>query len=260
MTDHEPHVSDLRWDRLLAGELASEERDAALAHAATCDACAVRHRELSALQAAFALPMPTLSRLPRIDGAATAALASTPVDELAAARARRRSRAMWLAPLSVAAAAAALVLVVGRRETTPSGELTKGDDGPALALSVEQAGRLVSLGAGDVVHPSDRLQATYSAQVDGFGAVIARDGAGTTSTYVPSSGDVMVKLPAATEAAFPESTILDDVTGTERIAIVWCAEARPLAPLVAAMRTDAPLAAPPGCHVRELALAKRASR
>jgi len=246
VTDNEPHVSDLRWDRLLAGELASEERDAALAHAASCAACAARQRDLTAQRDAFVHPIPSFKTL-AVTG-----------DDLAEARARRRARAMWIAPLGVVAAAAAVLVVVRLRSNPPTGELTKGD-GPALVLSVEQAGRLASLGAGDVVHPNDRLQATYSARVDGYGAVLSRDGAGTATAYVPSTGDVMVKLPAATDAAFPESTILDEVTGAERIAIVWCAELRPLAPLLAAMRTGAPLAAPDGCHVRELELAKQAA-
>src|SRR5262249_28722397 len=51
--DHEPHVSDLRWDLLLAGDLPDELRTAAYDHSAGCNTCATRMRELTAERDAF---------------------------------------------------------------------------------------------------------------------------------------------------------------------------------------------------------------
>jgi hypothetical protein len=71
-------------------------------------------------------------------------------------------------------------------------------------------------------------------------------------------GDTMVALPAGTERSFPRSTVLDDVVGSELIAIVWCAAPQPLAPLVEELRVTRQLAPRAGCTVRLVALEKRA--
>ncbi|HEY6036630.1 MAG TPA: hypothetical protein VIV58_20275, partial [Kofleriaceae bacterium] len=57
-----PHVSDLRWDRLVAGELTDAERADALAHADACAACANRRAEIRAGFEAFATVAPALPR------------------------------------------------------------------------------------------------------------------------------------------------------------------------------------------------------
>ena len=74
---------------------------------------------------------------------------------------------------------------------------------------------------------------------------------------MPPSGENMVPLAPGRERSFPLSTILDDTLGDERIAIVWCETAYPLAPLLAALREGRPIAAPDDCTVREVTLDKR---
>lgn len=234
MIDH-AHISDLRFDRLFAGELSVAERDLAHAHVDHCVTCGARLRELEAERAAFVLrPLPL-------------GLAPRP---------RFRPRWWWTAPISALAAAAIAVVFLKSGVDAPDGERTKGSDGPQLLLMAGQADQLVAVVSDDAVHPGDYLQAGYTAMHPGFGAVLSRDGAGHASTYVPASGDAMVALPAGTERSFPASTILDDVIGTERIAIVWCKEARPLAPLVAELGTSGTLEARDGCTMRVIALAK----
>jgi hypothetical protein len=231
------HVSDLQWDRLLAGELSADAGDAARAHAAGCAACEARLRTLTAERDAFRL---------------------RPIAFPLAHAPRRRWR-WWLAPLAPLVAAAAVLLVLRAREGEPGepGERPKGT-GPVLVLAAGQPGALVPVGAGDLVRPGEYLQAGYTAARDGFGAVLSRDGAGSVMTYVPARGDAMVALPAGADRSFPQSTVLDDVVGAERIAIIWCEAAHPLEPLLADLRAGRPLAAPAGCTVRELALDKRA--
>jgi hypothetical protein len=230
MTDH---VSDLQWDRLLAGELTAGAGDAAHAHAAGCVACAARLRELTAERDAFRLrPIAIpLSRAPR-----------------------RWWR--WAVPLVPVLAAAAVLLVVRARPDDP-GERPKGV-GPVLLLSVGRPGALVAVASGDVVGPGEYLQAGYTTARDGFGAVLSRDGAGSVTAYVAARGDQMVALPAGVERSFPQSTVLDDVIGSERIVIVWCEAAQPIAPLIAELQQARALALPAGCSSREVVLDKRA--
>jgi hypothetical protein len=232
VTDHD-HISDLRWDRLLAGDLPDDQRREAEAHAAGCAACGARHRELLAEQGAFAL------RPKAIDFAAKP----------------KRSRWWWSAPIGALAAAAVLVIVVTRKPPA-GGERSKGDGKPALLLSAGRQDALAPVRTGDSIRPGDSLQAGYTSAQDGFGAVLALDGAGQAMAYVPASGTAMVALPAGTDRSFPSSTVLDDTLGTERIAIVWCETPQPLEALVAELRATQTIADRDGCATRIVALDK----
>jgi hypothetical protein len=240
------HVSDLQWDRLLAGELAVEASAAAHAHAARCTACAARLRALTAERNTFQLrPIP-----------------------ISLSRPRRR----WLPALIPVAAAAAVLIALhvrpGPGDDGPA-ERTKGRigthvtsaspgiHGTALLLSAGRPEALLSVASGDVVRPGDYPQAGYTAARSGFGAVLSRDGAGSATAYVPPGGDQMVPLAPGGERSFPLSTILDATLGDERIAIVWCEMPHSLAPMLAALRDGRPIVAPDDCTVREVILDKR---
>jgi hypothetical protein len=245
------HVSDLQWDRLLAGELAAEAAAAAHAHAGRCTPCAARLRELTAEHDAFRVRPIAISL----------------------SRPRRR----WLPALIPVAAATAAVLIAlrirpepGHERPVESSTRTKGHiathPSPASPEIIHDTELLMSAGgrdalrpvsSGDVVHPGDHLQAGYTATRSGFGAVLSRDGAGSVTSYVPPGGKEMVPLAPGRERSFPLSTILDATLGDERIAIVWCETAHPLAPLLAALRDGRPIAAPDDCTVREVTLDKR---
>jgi hypothetical protein len=227
----EAHVSDLRWDRLLAGELAEVDRADALAHAETCSACAARRMEITAGFDAFANLAPALPR-------------------------RARPLRFVAAFATVAIAAAAVILVVNRPSNS-GGERTKGGTGPKLMLAAGARARIAPVLSGDRVAPGDSVQAAYTATRDGFGAVIARDGSGAVSAYVPAQGDAMVALPRGTLRSFPGSTILDDVVGAQVVVIVWCEAAQPIAPLVAELRATGSVTAPAGCTVERIELEVR---
>jgi len=223
-----PHVSDLRWDRLVAGELSDAERADALAHADACAACSSRHAEIAAGFEAFATVAPALPR-----------------------RAPRWPR-VAVAVGAIAVAAAALVVVL----RPPAGEATrtKGGSGPHLMLAAGPRDRIAPVVSGDRVRPGDSIQAAYTAATDGFGAVLARDGRGATTAYVPARGDAMVALPAGTLRSFPASTILDDVAGAQVVAIVWCEASVPIAPLVRELQATGRVAPPAGCTVDHVEL------
>jgi anti-sigma factor RsiW len=230
----EPHVSDLRWDRLLAGELTETDRVEVLAHAEACATCAARRSEITSGFEGFANVAPALPRrVPR--------------------------RRMVVAVATVVAMAAAVILVV-RAPSSETTERTKGGAGPHLMLAAGPRARVAPVVSGDRVQPGDSVQAAYTTTRDGFGAVVARDGSGATSAYVPAEGDAMVALPAGIRRSFPGSTILDEVAGTEVVVIVWCETAHPLAPLIGELRATGNLTAPAGCTVDRVELDVRGAR
>lgn len=194
MSEHS-HISDLRFDRLLAGELGGDAAAAVRADAAGCERCAARLAELTRDSEAFAARPPLVAM-------------------------SRRRRGWWIAAPVVLAAAAAVVLLV-RARPPDSGTRIKGG-GVQLMIEAGPRDALAVVASGDRIHPDDYLQVRYSAKTDGFGAVLSRDGAGSVSVYVPASGGDMVALPAGELQPFPESTRLDDVLGDERVFVVWC--------------------------------------
>jgi len=226
----EPHVSDLRWDRMLAGDLAEADRAEALAHAEHCQACAARHVELSADFAAFATIAPPLPR-----------------------RVRPQRIVAAIAALAIAAG----VVIVVRSPSDAPAERTKGTPGPRLMLAAGSRERLAPVMSGDRVKPGDSVQAAYTATRDGFGAVIARDGSGAVAAYVPARGDAMVALPAGTLRSYPGSTILDEVVGAQIVEIVWCETAQPIAPLIAELRAAGTATAPASCTIERVELEVR---
>ena len=226
------HVSDLRWDRLLAGELADADRAEVLAHAEVCSTCAARRAEITAGFDAFANVAPALP--------------------LSKSSHRTSSRRIIAAVGAVVAVAAGVLLVL--RAPSQSTTRTKGTDGAKLMLAAGPRERLVPVVSGDRVRPGDSLQAAYTSTRDGFGAVLARDGSGATAAYVPAEGEAMVALPAGTMQSFPGSTILDEVRGAQAVVILWCESSRPLAPLLAELRASGTVTAPPGCTVDRVEL------
>jgi hypothetical protein len=217
------HVSDLRWDRLLAGELSAEAAARVRSDAATCDACTARLAELTREHHAFAQQAIPIHR-------------------------RRR----WLVAVPALAAAAAIVVALTPRSAPE--ERVKGSGRASLLLT---AGQRV-LVSGDRLRPGDRLQAGYHARDAGCGAVLSRDGSRRATAYVPSRGEVMIALPPGEAAAFPESTILDDVTGEEIVVVMWCASQHALGPLLTELEARGAVAAPEDCTQLHVVLDKRA--
>ncbi|WP_437730772.1 DUF4384 domain-containing protein [Sorangium sp. So ce1335] len=251
--------SDLRLDRLLAGELESAEQQATRAHLDGCARCAARFAALEAGRAAFLADPPPL-RLP------------------AAAPAARRPLARSLFPAVTAALGAAAVLAAALFVHQPPAPPAppRGDAPGATLAPAEQGtrtkgaggrigfyvarGEVVSPGGpGEVVHPDDRLQFTYSAAEAGYFALLSVDGAGKGSIYYPA-GDVAAPIQPGEGVPLPSSVVLDGTLGAEVLYGLFCDAPVALEPLRAALESapERP-PAPAGCRVDRVSLDKRAA-
>jgi hypothetical protein len=191
-------LSELALERLRLGESSDVE---GRTHLAGCSRC-------GALLAALA------------DGAAT-----LPPRRVTAPR-----RSRWPSLVGAALAMAAAVAIVAW-VPKPEGEGTRRKGGAGavrLGFFVRHDGGVRRGGDGERVVPGDALRFTVSAAASGWLAVVSRDGADQISVYYPTGGATLAPLDAGAEVALPGSTILDGVTGRERICAVVCPLPLPL--------------------------------
>jgi hypothetical protein len=218
------HLSELRIDRMLAGELTPGETAAMRDHAVGCQACDALLDGAIAAQRAFASAhRPLLLPI------------ATPIT---AARARRRTAVF--ATAGALAAAAALLLVWPRGDA--AAVRTKG--GPMIGGYVSHDGLVYRVGQDERVMPGDRLELFTTATQPGWFAAISDDARGTRSVYVEPRF-----IEAGPEEVVPLSIELDGTLGREVVAGIFCA-----APID--MRAIEPASPPAGCTVDRLALVK----
>ncbi|WP_437934608.1 DUF4384 domain-containing protein [Sorangium sp. So ce341] len=284
--------SDLRFDRLLAGELAAAEEQATRAHLDGCGRCAGRLAEIEAGRAAFLAAPPPLRAPPAPQAAAPAvrrlrpralvpaglrARALIPAGLRARALIPAGLRARALVPAVTAALGAAAVLAVALNVGVRPREEQRGDDRGARPPPAAQGARikggsgrigfyvargdaLAPGGPGEVVHPNDRLQFTYSTVDAGFFALLSVDGARKASVYFPA-GDVAAPIQPGEQVPLPSSVVLDGTLGAETVYGLFCESPVALEPLRAALESapERP-PAPEGCRVDRVSLDKRAAR
>ncbi|MDC0678711.1 DUF4384 domain-containing protein [Sorangium atrum] len=244
-------LSDLTLDELMAGQLDAAAAQEASAHVAGCPRCSARRSGMEAARASFTASAPPL----RLARGAPAARAAEKV------RPPRR----WLAPAAASAlAAAAAALFFFRFHAAPEGrdaeipgERIKGAE--RIGFYVKRGGSVLPGGAGERLQPGDAIQFTYSSAEAGYLVILSVDGASQASVYYPS-GPVAARIEPGREVLLPQSTVLDDTLGTERIFGLFCSEAIAVEPLRAALAAhpDAP-PAPPGCDVDALTAEKAAA-
>ncbi|HUS63414.1 MAG TPA: hypothetical protein VMZ28_02685 [Kofleriaceae bacterium] len=228
-------VSDLRFDRMLAGEMDAAGAAEVRQHASGCVVCAARLREIEV----DAAPLPSLPVRAR------------------APRAPWFRRAFALPAFGLAAAAAVILLLVMRGDGD-------GDDGGTrlkgrahLSLFVSHGGEVRPAGPGDVVAPGDQLQLTYSAAQATYLAVLSVDGARQASVYFPDDATRAWRAEPGADVPLPRSTVLDEVLGRETLYLLTCDQAVELAPLLATLSAGRPPAAH-GCSIETVELEKRA--
>ncbi|AGP40439.1 hypothetical protein [Sorangium cellulosum] len=244
-------LSDLKIDELMAGQLDAAAAQEANAHLAGCPRCAARRAGIEAERAAFAAAAPPLQLGPsRRDRRAPAARTA------ASSRSPRR----WLLPAAAstlaAAAAAALFFRAAPhpREVVSPGERIKGAE--RLGFYVKRGEQVLPGGAGERLLPGDALQFTTTSAEARYLAILSVDGASQASVYYPS-GPLAERVEPGRDVPLPQSTVLDDTLGTERIYGLFCAEAITVEPLRAALAANPDaLSVPPGCDVDMLTAEK----
>jgi hypothetical protein len=219
----ETHPTRFTLERLLADDLADDERNAAERHLQACGSCRAAFAALEADAEAFRAEVPYAPF--RI--------------EHEARRAARPVKASWLrlwlpGIATAAAVASAILITVVPRGDDPPGTRIKG--GPvALTFSVLEAGVVRPGVAGETLTPGTRLQLSYEAGDNTHIAVVGLDAAGNVGRYFPEKGTTLVPVPGAAKGSLPFSLALDETLGAERFIAVFAGHAAPIAGLLHAI-------------------------
>lgn len=236
-------LSDLRLDRLVAGELDAPAEAEARAHLKGCAPCAARLAEIEAGRAAF--------------------LAEPPPLRATARPARVRRILPWVPPLAtaLALAAAALLWLRPRPVTEPIDPGTRIKGHARVGFYVKHGAAVTPGAAGETVIAGDTLQFTTTTPRDGaYFALIAVDGARKASVYYPA-GQRAEAIERGRDVPLGTSTVLDEVLGDETAYAFFCAEPVELEPLRAAVERapDHP-PVPASCELDRVSYVKRAPR
>jgi len=226
-------LADFTLDRRLARELDDAEETGVRAHLAICPRCAERYAALARERDLFAADAPPL-RLPP------------------------RRGYVW--PRIVAGAGAALAMAAGvalvlRVHDRDQGVRAKGA-AARLEVFVNHDGVVRHGGAVETVEPGDAVRFVVNSAELPYVAVVSLDGAKRATVYYPSNGEVEA-VPLGRAFPLPESTVLDDALGDERVYGVFCPRpfaTEPLRRAVEALPDVSPT--PDGCRVEVLHLRK----
>jgi hypothetical protein len=199
MSESGKHPSALAIARILLGEAAPEEARATEEHAACCERCGSELRQARAASGrfhgqVFARTLPEIERR----------LLHPP---------RRR---LWLATLGIAAVAFLFIVPKLRPQADEPSYGTKG--GGALQIFGRRGDRALTVQEGARLRAGDQLRFAVQSGGARFVLVGSADGRGQASIYYPSAplgrdGGLLELL--------PESIVLDDAPGPERIFAIF---------------------------------------
>lgn len=285
-------ASSLTFDRYLANELETGDRERLEAHVAGCSACAARLGRLKEQAEAFlsAYPAPSLAQVASEPEAPPSTIASSPSaaerapslavapsgpsEAVPTARSRtlgRRARSRrfeWVGGLALAAAAVLLAVFFwpGAKPTPldEPGPRTRIKGKPFIGFHIKRGEGSVPGRDGQTLHPGDNIRFVYHSLRPAHLALIGVDRARQVSVYVPYGGARSLPIVAAKERGLPGSIVLDETLGTERYFGVFCPEPFELAPLRAALARSAASGRPElghsvlprGCTVSSFAIHK----
>ncbi len=195
------HPSNLSIARLLLGRASDEERDRVEAHAGTCERCRLELDGALGARQRFAQ-----SVFPRTLPA---------VEERLATRWRWRRLFPSLGLATAVAAAAAALLVARMPEPEPAWQV-KGEG--ALKIYGRRGEHVFPVEDGARLRPGDQIRFGVEPGGARFALVASIDGRGQVSIYQPSA-------PLAPGAGpleiLPDSIVLDDAPGPERVFAVF---------------------------------------
>jgi hypothetical protein len=207
------HVSNLRLDQLITGDLGKGVEEATRAHLGSCADCDARHRALlHDAEVCRADPRLLLA-------------AEDSRTRLDAARHRPSRRPLRFATTTavVAAAAAAVVLSFGAPRDRLAVRL-KGDLAMDVFVRHADAGPMPAIEIAlpdQIVHPGDQLRFRVAAPLAGYFGVIAIDPVGAVGAYAPA-GEQLVAVPAGARVLLDGAVELDGSLGRERLLGVLC--------------------------------------
>lgn len=213
------HISELRLEKLILGELSEEEERELRADEET----AARIRDLEQSNRSILSEFPPRLMAEEIARKASAA-------ELAE---KRRPAGTTVFPVSrvavpvLAAAVLALTLGIVPRlyrdrilpETPVGTERIKGLK-PSLNVYRERGDQIELLSGGEIARENDRLQIEYNAAGKRFGLIFSIDGRGTVSLHFPDFIDASNRLDDSGSVPLPFSYQLDDAPDFERFFFV----------------------------------------
>ena len=104
--------------------------------------------------------------------------------------------------------------------------------------------------AGDALRPGDAVRFVYTAQAPSFLAILTADAGGRVQVRYPA-GPQAVRAPAGRDVVLPDSSVLDDIIGHDRVLALFCAEPVEIEPVRHGWQTTSGVGEPPipaGCH------------
>jgi hypothetical protein len=212
-------VSDLRFDRLLAGELGPEERKPIDGHVQGCGPCQNRFLKLQAQHEEFPQKV-------WISGLAMQVLRGN----------QRRKLHKVMAIAATVAMCVVGVSVLQRAGPSQDGIRPKGE-GPKLEVFARHDdGRVEEVAPGAALAPGTALRFRITTKAAGFVGVVGLDNAGVVSGYYPEQGPLL-PVSGASQQMLDGSVILDDTPGVERLFAVLCEEQLDVSELVQAATT-----------------------
>ncbi|MEE8410166.1 MAG: hypothetical protein V3T05_11210 [Myxococcota bacterium] len=221
-----PHPNHFTLERLVANDLAGDERNTVELHVESCDTCRADLDALKADEQAFRAEIP---------------YAPFRIEHEKRRQARRGRPAwlrLWLPSLATVAAAAGIALFVAIPQTQVDDGIRIKGGGTALTFSVFDAGSLRPGVPGETLAPGTRLQLSYDAGDNTHMAVVSIDAAGNTSRYFPDVqevGNTLAPLPGGSIGRLPFSLTLDDTPGSERFFAVFATHAASMENLMSAV-------------------------
>lgn len=227
-------ASDLRLDRLLAGELPASDAAALRVHLAECAPCHARHEALQREHRVLAAQLPALT-LPGYSRAP----GSAPAPDRRLERQRSAHR-LWPVAASLAAAVALWAVVQERTSpqrlavnapSTADATRTKGSSAVQLDWTIQRGSEVFLARPEDVLHPGDALRFGVRASRGGYAAVLSLDSERRSTVYHD-----WVAVAAGERQLLPGAVALDGVLGDEHLYAVVCDRSSALGELEAAIR------------------------
>jgi hypothetical protein len=233
-------LSDLRIDKLHAGELAADDEQNARAHLDSCARCAARVSAIVQSAERYlakypAFQVPPKKTKPKRPGARVFAFSS--------------------AAAGVLAVAAGLFLYVKSVPNEDALDTVRSKGTSSISYFVKRGERIFRGEPGEPLYAGDTLRFTYKADRAKYLGIVSLDAQRHATIYYPATKDAE-RIEAGTDTPLASSVELDDTLGTEHVSAFFCDKAIALEPLRLALENGTNTA-PPGCTHYLLVFEKR---